>query len=1190
MRPAMTTQTDSTRWSARPLQAVLLRGVAMLTPLAASIAFVHLASRAVPAPAGAFWLFASWWVLMTAAATVVLLVIERVSRRLLPLAALFKLSLVFPDRAPSRFRVALRTGDVTTLGERIARAKRGAHEETPVEAAQRLLELVAALDVHDRLTRGHSERVRAYAQMIGQELGLSKRDLDLLNWAALLHDIGKLEVASEILTKSGRPTDDEWAQLKRHPEVGDELVAPLRAWLGEWATAVRDHHERWDGAGYPAGKTGEEIAVAGRIVAVADVFDVITSARSYKRAAGAVEGRSEIARCAGSQFDPRVVRAFLGVSLGRLRFAMGPLAWLAQAPALGRLPLTPALGSATGSLAVVATAFGAGLVAEAPAGPASPARVAISSPAPAQTTLPRVRSARGVSARPSTPRAARPPAPVEAAPPAPVEPAPPAPAAQAARLAAPSVEVEIDEDQVARVRLDGVTGSDAISSLDVRTPPSTGRASATEDLELLYAPPPDYHGTTAFGYEACWGARGCATGRVVVTVRPVNDSPTAGADEASTRAGAPVEIAVLANDSDVDGDPLTVLAVDAPWSAGGAVTNGRTVTYRPARRFTGRAVLAYSVADPHGGRATGSMVVTVSGGNTAPAARDDSATVLENGTVTVDVLANDADPDRDELTIAIVGSPSEGAAELVGGKVRYTAPVGFNGSASFTYEVADGAGATAAGTVSVTVLPVNSPPSFSVGPHQTVAEDSAPQSVPGFVTAISPGPPDEVSQSVSFSVSSTKPSLFAAGGQPVVTPGGALTFALAPDRTGTATVTVRAVDDGGTLNGGVDTSDPQSFTITVTPVNDPPVAADDTVTLDEDDPDGVTFSVVANDVDVDGDAISLASYDSAITSGTLTDLGGGSFGYVPDAGVSGTQTFTYTVSDGKGGTDTATVTIVVTPQPDAPQAAADAYVTPQDTPLARPAPGVLANDADQDGDSLTVDTTPVSPPVSGTLSLAASGGFTYVPNAGFVGTDTFSYRVQDGTGATDTATVTITVSAAISTSTFYLQPSGASADVWNLSTALPPAAVLVPDHDGDLAPGLTIKASDGDESNSDPLEWQDWVRSVPAPLVLNGPVTLQLWSSIALFESNRSGHPYVYLYDCAAGGTSCVRIAATDVQVNQWNGLLSTWVFKEITVGSVARTIPAGRELRVRLLFKQADLWLAMTAGYPSALVVTLGP
>ena len=208
---------ERVRWAGRPVQAAVLRGLIYLLPLAGSIVFVHFASQVIPAPAGSLWQFLSWWLGLSALATVVLILLDRLMRRLLPLAALLKLSLVFPDQAPSRFKVALRSGSVEHLQEKVATTSAAG---SPSEAAARLLELVAALNIHDRLTRGHCERVRAYTVMIGEELGLSKDDLDLLNWAALLHDVGKLRVPTEILTKEGRPSDREWTVLRQHPSFG----------------------------------------------------------------------------------------------------------------------------------------------------------------------------------------------------------------------------------------------------------------------------------------------------------------------------------------------------------------------------------------------------------------------------------------------------------------------------------------------------------------------------------------------------------------------------------------------------------------------------------------------------------------------------------------------------------------------------------------------------------------------------------------------------------------------------------------------------------------------------------------------------------------------------------------------------------------------------------------------------------
>ena len=146
---------------------------------------------------------------------------------------------------------------------------------------------------------------RAYSRMIGEELNLVPDDLDRLQWAGLLHDVGKLFVPGEILNKPGALTDEEFEIIKQHPGWGAQLCEPLRGWLGDWVDAVGQHHERWDGRGYPSGIAGEEISLAARIVAVADVYDVITSVRSYKPAEGAVDGRAELARCAGTQFDPK---------------------------------------------------------------------------------------------------------------------------------------------------------------------------------------------------------------------------------------------------------------------------------------------------------------------------------------------------------------------------------------------------------------------------------------------------------------------------------------------------------------------------------------------------------------------------------------------------------------------------------------------------------------------------------------------------------------------------------------------------------------------------------------------------------------------------------------------------------------------------------------------------------------------
>jgi diguanylate cyclase (GGDEF)-like protein len=184
----------------------------------------------------------------------------------------------------------------------------GPDEERDLLAAN-LYALVAATDGRHLHTRSHSENVATYAVAIGQELGLDGDRIVHLRRAAFLHDVGKIVVPHQILEKAGKPTPEEWEQLRVHPDVGATMLE--HAGLREEARWVRHHHERFDGDGYPAGVAGVAIPLEARIIFAADSFEAMTSDRPYRRGMPLEDAVAELERCAGTQFDPRVVEALV---------------------------------------------------------------------------------------------------------------------------------------------------------------------------------------------------------------------------------------------------------------------------------------------------------------------------------------------------------------------------------------------------------------------------------------------------------------------------------------------------------------------------------------------------------------------------------------------------------------------------------------------------------------------------------------------------------------------------------------------------------------------------------------------------------------------------------------------------------------------------------------------------------------
>jgi response regulator RpfG family c-di-GMP phosphodiesterase len=172
--------------------------------------------------------------------------------------------------------------------------------------------LVSALDLRDSETQWHSRRVGRYARRLAQELGVHGRELDDIERGATLHDIGKIGVRDAVLLKPGPLDENEWTEMRRHPALGYEILKGI-GFLARARLIPLHHQERWDGTGYPQGLSGNDICIGARVFAVVDAYDAITNDRPYRRCRTYEAAREEIVKCAGTQFDPAIVQAWLRI-------------------------------------------------------------------------------------------------------------------------------------------------------------------------------------------------------------------------------------------------------------------------------------------------------------------------------------------------------------------------------------------------------------------------------------------------------------------------------------------------------------------------------------------------------------------------------------------------------------------------------------------------------------------------------------------------------------------------------------------------------------------------------------------------------------------------------------------------------------------------------------------------------------
>jgi VCBS repeat-containing protein len=510
----------------------------------------------------------------------------------------------------------------------------------------------------------------------------------------------------------------------------------------------------------------------------------------------------------------------------------------------------------------------------------------------------------------------------------------------------------------------------------VTSAPAHGTATVDPAGFFTYTPETDYNGNDTFIITVSDGRGGTDTVKIGISVGSLNDPPAAGDQSLSTAEETTVSGSVVATDP--EGDAITYALTTFP-------TNGITTvdpisgafTYTPGLNYTGADSFVITLDDGHGGTDTATISVTVTNANDLPVANDQTLSTNEDTVLTGGVGATD--PDGDTLTYTVTGTPAHGSASVDStGGFSYTPALNYAGPDTFIITVSDGQGGTDTATVNVAVAAVNDAP---VAPDQTL---STTEDIPktGSVSAT-----DVDGDSLTYSFTQApihgSASIDAASGAFVYTP--------ALDYVGSDSF-VAAVSDG---HGGFDTA---TVSLSVGGANDPPVTNDQSLSTNEDTP--LNGSVPATDPD--GDTLSYSVTNNAGHGTVSVNPNSGAFTYTPATDYNGPDSFTITVSDGQGGTDTATINMTVQPINDPPLAGGLSLSVNVDTVLVG---SIDATDAD--GDPLTY--TKTGEPAHGSVTVDASGGFTYTPDTGYIGTDSFTITVSDGQGGTDTATIAVLV-------------------------------------------------------------------------------------------------------------------------------------------------------------------------------------
>ncbi len=477
-------------------------------------------------------------------------------------------------------------------------------------------------------------------------------------------------------------------------------------------------------------------------------------------------------------------------------------------------------------------------------------------------------------------------------------------------------------------------------------------------------------------YSMTWG--GSYSGMALLSVSivrlgPANQAPVAQNQAVTTAEDTAKEITLVA--SDADGNPLTYSIVAQPTHGSLSAVAGNKVTYTPAANYSGPDSFTFKANDGTIDSNTATVSITVTAINDPPVAQNQTATTEEDTGKEITLVATDVDSTT--LTYSIVAQPAHGSLSAVAGnKVTYTPAANYNGADSFTFRANDGTHNSNIATVSITVTAVNDPP---VAQNQSATtEEDTPKEITLVATDV-----DSTTLTYSIVAQPTHGSLSVVAGNKV-------TYTPTADYFGTDSFTFRASD--GTLN-----SNTATVSITVSAVNDPPVAQNQSVTTAENTAKEITL--VATDVDSTTLTYSILAQPQH---GSLSAVSGNKVTYTPAADYSGADSFTFKANDGSTDSNTASVSITVSSVNDAPIAEDAVILTEEDT-----INEITLLASDSDGDPLTYSI--VDEPDHGSLSLISGNKLTYTPDENYNGTDSFTFKANDGTLDSNIAEVAILI-------------------------------------------------------------------------------------------------------------------------------------------------------------------------------------